>query len=348
MRRARIARGRSTASSRPSAGPAPCARSRRRRRSFRATRRSASRSRRSSSRCAPSARVIVKDRPTRWSRRSSRRWPTKSPALARAAVAARWNGGDDRNRRRAFLGEAESSSRSAATPRYARSARGCRRIAAFVPFAHRASCRLRERGEALTGEPAALAAGRTRCDRFLLYDGEGCLSLHGLVVERGGDVAPDVFARSFGAAVRRDGDRVSRRRAAHRTRRGGRLATATLAAFARQRPAAASSRPAERATIVVDPPRDDGCRRSRRRDRSSFRSTAPPIPRVRARHALPLQAVGETARAPTTSRRWPIIGSGAVRDHHARAAAGSAARAHHGGRPRIADFVRWIDDVTNA
>ena len=63
--------------------------------------------------------------------------------------------------------------------------------ARFVPFGHRTSAGYVTR-ETLSGEDVhACAAGAAR--DALLYDGEGCLSLHALFVERGGRVTPERF-----------------------------------------------------------------------------------------------------------------------------------------------------------
>jgi len=70
----------------------------------------------------------------------------------------------------------------------------CKPEARFIPFGHRTSAGYVPR-TALTDEVAALAHARAAARDALLYDGEGCLSLHALFVESGAPIAPHAFAR---------------------------------------------------------------------------------------------------------------------------------------------------------
>jgi hypothetical protein len=74
--------------------------------------------------------------------------------------------------------------------------------ARFIPYAPKASIGYVAR-EALGDDAAAqrIATGAAR--DMLLYDGEGCLSLHALFVECGGNVAPEDFMCILDAAVQR-------------------------------------------------------------------------------------------------------------------------------------------------
>jgi hypothetical protein len=71
--------------------------------------------------------------------------------------------------------------------------------ARFLPFGHRTSLGYVTR-EALAGEREARAAARGAARDALLYDGDGCLSLHALFVENGGVVSPGAFARTLATA----------------------------------------------------------------------------------------------------------------------------------------------------
>ncbi len=65
--------------------------------------------------------------------------------------------------------------------------------ARFVPFGHRTSVGYIAR-EALANESAAADVARAIALDALLYDGEGCLSLHAVFIERGAAVDPAAFA----------------------------------------------------------------------------------------------------------------------------------------------------------
>jgi hypothetical protein len=70
----------------------------------------------------------------------------------------------------------------------------CKPGARFIPFGHRTSAGYLPRS-ALRDEATALANARAAARDVLLYDGEGCLSMHALFVESGAPVAPHAFAR---------------------------------------------------------------------------------------------------------------------------------------------------------
>ena len=311
--------------------------------SSRATRRSASRSCRCSSRSAPSARVLVKDRDdglvAAFFANARRRAPrTRAPRAARPGAAAmRWQ-------RRCTWRRPTSSSPSAATKRCARSARSCEpRARASSPFGHRAERRLRRaRSAAERSVRARMRAGAAR--DLVLYEGEGCLSLHALFVERGGaDRRPRTsracsLARSRRAAVefppgRRDAIRAA---LAYRTARSR---------FAQHAAAAASSPTRRIHRSSLDPPADE----------------PPPLSAARARRCYAVDAPGEALAylAPTRAPARSLCGSPAKRadvlDVALRSGAPRIARfgdlqppplaGNHGGHGRIADFVRRsIDD----
>jgi len=265
----------------------------------------------------------------------------EDPAFGQAAIAVSWEGGDtaiedplfsNADCVVAFGRDATLAAIRARLPAGAR----------FVAFPHRASLGYLAR-EALCDEPTARLWARRAATDFLLYDGESCMSLHGLMIERGGAIAPDGFARIFGEAVE----------AAAREFPAGTIPPARAAAAGSHRDLArfraASGHGfvirAERATLVFDPPRE--------LPPSFLPRTIGMIPvddpselvaYVRA-HALPLEAVAAIPPLRPEIRR-AIVASGAVRI----AAFGELQRPPlsrgHGGRPRIVDFVRWIDDET--
>ncbi|HEY6236920.1 MAG TPA: acyl-CoA reductase [Candidatus Elarobacter sp.] len=172
----------------------------------------------------------------------------------------------------------------------------------------------------------------------LLYDGEGCLSLHALFVH--GDAATLArVAKVLGAACERvaiefpGGVRSAARTAAV-------AAYCNLAAFRAAGGRGAVVRGGD-AALIVDPPRDE----------------APPfLPRVlpifgvdgddalaayAAAQRLPVQAVGVVAADAAAIALAERIG--AVRVAPFGTMQDPPLGGHHGGVPRIADFVRWID-----
>jgi hypothetical protein len=234
-------------------------------------------------------------------------------AFGAAAVARTWAGGDD-PQDSALLGQADVVVAFAADPAL-RAIRGqVRAEARFVPFGHRASIGYLDAAGIPAGTRTALLEGIAA--DALLYDGDGCLSLHAMFVA--GDAA--TIGRVSVEFPPSDGDPE---RAA-----GGRGAIAA--------PARAG------AMIAFDPPR-----------------TAPPpfVPRV-----LPVFPVGgpQDVVAYVRAHRLAIAALGVADTHTPElctlAEAIGAVRiaqlglmqappvgGHHGGAPRIADFVRWID-----
>jgi hypothetical protein len=72
--------------------------------------------------------------------------------------------------------------------------------ARFVPFGHRTSIGFVP-AAALAGIEVAREHARAAALDALLYDGEGCLSLHALFVERGGAVTPQAFSALVAAGA---------------------------------------------------------------------------------------------------------------------------------------------------
>ncbi len=278
--------------------------------------------------------VVVKDRSDALVASFFTSLAEEHPAFAQAARAQAWSGGAD-PAEEALLAGADvvvAFGRDEAL----RAIRGrCAAEARFVPFGHRASA-----GRLTGAEVAALDDGLAeRIVRdALLYDGEGCLSLHVL------------FAQAEGAQLARLGELL----AAAAERVGlefpaGPLAPERVAAVAAYRNLAAFRAAAGRgavyrgggATIVVGAPPDE---------------PPPLLPRV-----LPVVALGsdDELAAYVAAHRLPLQALGVVSADEAALALAARLGAvrvaplgtlqdpplggHHGGAPRIADFVRWID-----
>ena len=182
----------------------------------------------------------------RSSRRSPRSTPPSRPRRARARGAAA------RIRTRASCwARRTSSSRSAATTRCAPIRERCNVDARFVPFGHRA-------GIGLLAHDAAAALDARLADRIvrdaLLYDGEGCLSLHALFVEADGETLARVAATLAAALERVAIEFPGGERAPQRTARVAQYRDA--AAFRAAGGRGAMLRAAD-AVLVVDPPPAD-------------------------------------------------------------------------------------------
>ncbi|HEV2737122.1 MAG TPA: acyl-CoA reductase [Candidatus Elarobacter sp.] len=278
--------------------------------------------------------VVVKDRSDALVAGFFASLADEHPAFASAARAYAWTGGDD---------PAESAllERSDAVVAFGRDetlrairAR-CGSDTRFAGFGHRASIGRLTRDEAAALDDAL--AERIARDA-LLYDGEGCLSLHALFVHAGAAelarIAPVLAAAFERVAVEfPSGVRSAARTAAV-------AAYCNLAAFRAAGGRGAVVRAGD-AALIVDPPRGE----------------APPfLPRVlplfgvdgddaiaayAAVQRLPVQAVGVVAAGASAVALAERIG--AVRVAPFGTMQDPPLGGHHGGAPRIADFVRWID-----
>jgi hypothetical protein len=195
--------------------------------------------------------------------------------------------------------------------------------------------------ESLASEGSARALARGAARDLVLYDTEGCLSLHALFVERGASVSPERFVDLLAAEIRDalaafpasafDGESAVRR-----------AAVRDLETF-RGRALVYSDRRAGY-LAVLDPP-----------------TANPPafLPLTLGVHSVdgPSQAADYLERhdigieALAVGQMRPDVRSLAERLGAARIASFGTLQApplgaFHGGRPRISDFVRWIVDET--
>ena len=256
------------------------------------------------------------------------------PAFAHAAQARVWSGGDDPGESELLAGSDVVVAFGGADALLAIRAR-CGPETRFVAFGHRASVGRLTRADAAALDDAL--ADRIVRDA-VLYDGEGCLSLHALFAQTEGAELARV-ARILAAACERvavefpGGERAPQRIAALAAYRN-------LAAFR-----AASGRGAllhaADATVVVDPPGDETL--------VFLPRTLPLIPvdddaaivRYARAQRLPVQALGVVAADAAAVALAERLG--AVRVAPFGALQAPPLGGHHGGAPRIADFVRWID-----
>ena len=278
--------------------------------------------------------VVVKDRSDALVAGFFASLAQEHPAFASAARAHAWTGGDDP----AETALLENSGAVVAFGRdeTLRAIRArCGADTRFTGFGHRASI-----GRLTAGDAAALddALAERIARDALLYDGEGCLSLHALFVQADAAALARAAAVLAAACERVAVEFPGGARSPERT--AATAAYCSLAAFR-----AASGRgavfPAGDAALIVDPPRTD----------------APPfLPRVvpmipvagddeiaayAAAQRLPVQAVGVVAADAAAVALAERIG--AVRIAPFGTMQAPPLGGHHGGAPRIADFVRWID-----
>ncbi|MEA2720793.1 MAG: hypothetical protein QOJ39_2657 [Candidatus Eremiobacteraeota bacterium] len=278
--------------------------------------------------------VVVKDRSDALVAGFFSTLAQEHPAFAGAAVARTWHGGAEPDEDAVFA-EAETVVAFGRDDTLRAIRARCPTEARFVPFGHRASIgRLTRDDTARLDDTLAERIARDA----LLYDGEGCLSLHALFVHADGDAIQHV-AQILAAACERvavefpGGSRELGRIAQLASHRN-------LAAFRAASGHGVVFRGGD-ATLVVDPPRDE---------------PPPFLPRVlpviavpdddavaayAAAQRLPVQALGVVAPdAPAVALAARI---GAVRVAPFGAMQDPPVAGHHGGAPRIADFVRWID-----
>jgi hypothetical protein len=213
----------------------------------------------------------------------------------------------------------------------------------LIPFGSKASFGYVGRDALASADGARnIAAGAAR--DLVLYDTEGCLSLHVLFVERGARIAPAEFA----AMLAREADRAAVEFPFGTRSPESALKTAGARDLAAFRAAAGtgavySDRGASY-LAVLDPP---------------VAEPPPFLPRALgihsvddpagaaaylSRHAIPLEAAAVAGARPDIVAMAESSGVARI------AAFGELQSpplgGNHGGRPRIADFVRWITDET--
>lgn len=208
--------------------------------------------------------------------------------------------------------------------------------ARFIGYGHRASIGYVDRA-ALSDDAGVRTAARGAARDLVLYDGEGCMSLHALFVERGGALAPSEFAKLLieavnDASIEFPAGRLDPRVATYCTGAVFRAALGRGSVFRTT---------GGEASLVLDPP---------------FSEPPPLLPRllpvysvdgpeeceeyVRS-HALPLEAFAVATPSEPLAQLAARVGAARIARLGEMQAPSPAL--HHGGRTRIADFIRWID-----
>jgi hypothetical protein len=281
--------------------------------------------------------VLVKDREDGLVRAFFATLAEELDAFAEAARAQTWEGESDSLNIGSFDAIVAFGSDATLT-RIAASIQGATR---FIGFGSRASIGYVAREELRDMMHAkALAAGAAR--DLVLYETEGCLSLHALFVERRGGVDPATFAKLVAEEVERAS--VEFPPGLRDARASARIASArNLAAF---RSAAGSGSVFSDARgsylTVLDPPESEP---------PAFLPRAIAVHAVDnpsdaitylARHDVPVEAVAIAGKREDLRTFAIEIGA------HRIARFGDLQRppigGNHGGRSRIADFITWITD----
>lgn len=209
----------------------------------------------------------------------------------------------------------------------------------YIPFGSKASLGYIARDALATREAAReIAEGAAR--DLVLYESEGCLSLHALFVERGGAIDPNTFSAMLASAVERaevefpPGERDARASA--------RIANArNLAAFrAAAGTGAVFSNEGASYLAVLDPPQNDPpAFLPRTVGIHSLNDPGEALAYVRQHH-LPVEALALAGTRDDLANLAVEMGANRITrfGELQRPPLGN----NHGGRPRIAEFVRWI------
>jgi hypothetical protein len=281
--------------------------------------------------------VMVKDRDDGLTAAFGETLASELPELRAAIRVERWSGSSDASDEK--LGDVDAVVAYGRTETLSAIRAQLGPEVRFIPFGHRTSIGYVTR-EVLSdvGVAEDCASGIAR--DALLYDGDGCLSLHAVFVERGAILDPAAFAAiaaasfaaaaiEFPAANREPGPDAS-----------AYMRTARFRDSQGQAKTFGGS-PAGSHLIVLDPPRDEPPPLVHRT--VAFYSVDGPeeaLAFVR-RHALPLEAVGVYGRARSDVEAFAIA-SGAAR----LATLGTLQRpplgGEHGATGRILPFVRPI------
>jgi hypothetical protein len=211
--------------------------------------------------------------------------------------------------------------------------------ATFIGFGSKASAGYIARDALAADEHAKTIADGAALD-LVLYDTEGCLSLHVLFLERGGPIDADRFGGLLASAVERaavefpPGMRDAR--AAAQVARARDLATFRAAAGS----GAVFSDARASYLIVLDPPEHEPPPFLPRALAMRVVDTPDQARAYLQQHRIAIEAMAVAGARPD------IVNTAAEMGAHRIAVFGELQRpplgGNHGGRPRIAEFVRWI------
>lgn len=212
--------------------------------------------------------------------------------------------------------------------------------AAFIGYGSRASAGYVGR-ESLESTQTAREVAKGAARDVVLYEGEGCLSLHVLFVERGGAIDPIEFGRALAQCIEEAnvefpiGERSAAQTAAlahYRKLSGFRSATGAGAVFGDED---------ANYTVVVDHPASQPPQFLPRAIGLVLVDAADQALEYVRAHRLPLEAFA--LAPPRDDIVEAAVQAGAVCLARFGELQQPPLSGDHGGRPRIAQFVRWID-----
>jgi hypothetical protein len=268
--------------------------------------------------------ILVKDRDDRLVRSFFETLADELPEARDSARAQTWKGDEDAALLRdfdavvAFGSDATLERIAGALPVRAR----------FIGFGSKASAGYVTR-EALQSAAAAEAISTAAARDIVLYEGEGCLSLHVLFVERDGPIPPTEFATALDAAVRAA---------------AGEFPIAQTDAATAARTAMARDLATFRGTALLETPFEEPPLFMPRSIAIHSVDQASEAAAYLQRHGIALEALA------VTNSRSDLLelaaGAGAARVAAFGTLQAPPLGGFHGGRPRIAEFVRWLVDET--
>ena len=283
--------------------------------------------------------VVVKDREDHLVSAFFTSLAQEHEAFATAARAENWSGAHD----------ARDLSSFAAVVAYGRNdtlaeiRAACAPDARFTGFGPRASAGYVTR-ESLAGETAAAAIAEGAARDVVLYESEGCLSLHALFVERDGHVSPERFASLLAGALERahvefpPGERgagASARLGSARSLAAFRAATGTGGVYGDS---------AARHLLVLDPPASDPPLFLPRAINAHVVSGPAEALAYLRHHTIALEALATSGKRADVVKMALDAGAARIAPFGTLQAPGM--EGNHGGRQRIADDVRWMTDET--
>jgi Acyl-CoA reductase (LuxC) len=194
--------------------------------------------------------------------------------------------------------------------------------------------------DALADTSAARRVAEGAARDAVLYDGEGCLSLHGLFVERGAAVSPEAFAALLAAAVERAV--IEFPAGAPRMHAlAGVSGARDLAAFRAAGGTGAVYSDARASYLVtLDPPNHEAPAFLPRALAVRGADGPGDLAAYLERHRIPLEAIAIAGSRADIMDMATSTGAARIAafGHLQSPPLGAA----HGGRPRIAEFVRWM------
>jgi hypothetical protein len=212
--------------------------------------------------------------------------------------------------------------------------------ARFIGYGGRSSAGYVTR-ESLVSERAATDVARGAARDIVLYETEGCLSLHTLFVERGGAISVAQFGSLLASAIEEANVEfpIARRTASDAAAIAQHRNLAAFRAAAGQGSVYAGEA-AEYAVIVEHPPAEPPQFLPRTIGIVSVQNPQDALAYLRE-HRLPLE--GFALSCGRTDAVRAAIDAGAVRLTRFGELQHPPLGSDHGGRPRIAEFIRWIN-----